>query len=352
MREVSIAADPTVSEGHAAKPHDPQASLRTELLGQLVAAQFDLEAAIADLTRDGAPASAILDSRNQLGGVLALRQKVAAAGVGSLASMRSEIAAMVASSQSAAQQTRTAGDTANASNISNLAQNTRTAVNDAMRGMKDFEPYLHFTNAQDEADYRRREDERRSYIAAEQANGTPLGDLNAGGAAVGQMTDAAAHGAAQSPEFQQRWQKLTASTDALRSQLIREGKDVSPFDAHLREDLRGIMRAKGVPDAKIGALLAAHRDNPLDAAKEFVAEQKGVIGEKEITDISRKALEYKDGTGEPPLAEQSVAASSPTVDAMAQFKASGVMVAESGPEQPTHGVATKTPAVAASTRSI
>lgn len=351
IREVSIAAKPTVSEDHPAKQDDPQASLRAELLGQLVAAQFEIETVIADLARDGAPASTMMDSRNQLAALGALRQQLTGADVKALVAMRSDIAATVAASQSTAQQARTAAEASNTGSLANYAQNARAAVNDVMRGMKDFEPYLHFANAKDEADYRRREEERRAYIAAEQAKGTPVGDLNASGAAVGQMADAAAHGAAESPEFQSRFNRLAQSTQALRDQLIRDGKDVSQFDTHLREDLRTIMRAKGVPDTKIDALLAAHPDNPLEAVKAFVAEQKGVIGEKELGDLSRKAQEYKDSAEEKPAVVQSPAPASPMVDAMAKLKASGVMVAGDAPEQPVHGVTTQA-GITAPSRSV
>lgn len=274
-----------------------------------------------------------------------MRKQLVGADTKSLIAMRGDIAAVVASCQSAAQQARAAVADENASNIANAAQGARSAVNDVMRGMKDFEPYLHFANAQDEADYRRREEERRARIAEEQAKGTPQGDLNASGAAVGQMADAAAHGAGDSPEFQRRWDKLTASTEALRTQLIREGKDVSEFDKHLREDLRAIMRAKGVPDTQIDALLAAHRDNPMDAMKEFVAEQKGVISEREITDLTRKAQAYKEEAAEKTTAARATGPARPTdipaaaLDAMADLKALGTSVANHDvSEPPSHGI--------------
>jgi len=331
---------------------EPNASIRAELVGQLVAAQFDLEAAIADLMRDGAPASDVISSRTQLGSVIALRQQVAGADVKSLAAMRSDIATVVAASQSAAQQARTSSDMAAASNIANIAQNARATVNETMRGMKDFEPYLHFANAQDEAEYRHREEERRAYIAAEQAKGTPQGDLNASGAAVGQMADAAAHGAVQSPEFQQRWDKLTASTEALRAQLVRDGKDVSELDAHMREDLRRIMRSKGIPDTKIDALLAAHRDNPLDAMKEFVAEQKGVLTERDLDRIDMETQAAGARSTVPVgMAKQVIEQAAPSAPAAstlaeslgsigAELKAMGIDHTEhDSAAQPAHGVA-------------
>lgn len=326
-------------------------------MGQLAAAQFEIEAAIAELSRGNAPSLALTDARSQLAAVGAMRHQLAGADARSLIAMRDEIAAVVSSAQAAAQQARAAAVEETVSNLSNLAQSARAVVNDTMRGMKDFEPYLHFANAQEEADYRKREDERRAYIAAEQAKGTPESQLNASGAAVGQMADAAAHGAAQSPEFQQRWDKLTASTEALRAQLIREGKDVSEFDKRLREDLRTIMRSKGMSDAKIDALFAAHRDNPLDAAKAFVAEQRGAISEQEITNLEAKAVAYKamsvsDSPSEPrPIATPDPA--SPMVDAMAKLKASGVAATTTNDmSEPTHGVSAQAVTRSTPSRSI
>ena len=262
-----------------------------------------------------------------------------------MASMRGDIAATVAACQTAAQQARAAADETNVSNLSNYAQSARNAVNDVMRGMKDFDRDLHFANAQDEAEYRRREDERRAYIDAELARHTPQGDLNASGGAVGQMADAAAHGAAANPEFQRRWDNLLASTEALRAELLREGKDVSEFDKHLREDLRRIMKSKGLSDAQIDAQFAAHQGNPLEAAKAFVAEQKGAISEKEIDDLTRN---YKENAQ--PVATLTTAstpkASVPNsaLAAMADLKAMGVIAAEHDVSSPpVHGVTASLP---------
>jgi len=354
-RGVSITAKMTVSEGHAAKPDDPQASLRSELLGQLVAAQFEIEAAIADLTRDGAPASAVANTRSQLAAVGALRQQLIGADARTLASMRGDIAATVAACQTAAQQARAAADEASASNLSNYAQSARNAVHDVMRGMKDFDRDLRFANAQDEAEYRRREDERRAYIDGELAKHTPQGDLNASGGAVGQMTDAAAHGAAANPEFQRRWDKLVVSAEALRAQLVRDGKDVSDFDKHLREDLRRIMKSKGLSDAQIDEQFAAHQGNPIETAKAFVAEQKDVLTQHDLDrlDMETQAAGAR-STVTVGMAKQVIEQATPPASAAstlatslgsigAELKAMGIDQAEhDSTVQPTHGVAAAT----------
>jgi hypothetical protein len=284
----------------------------------------------------------------QLAVILALKGQLATSGPKQLAAISAQIATAVASAATTARQAEqasAAGDNSVSMSLTAARQTAREAVNEVMRGMKDFDSSLEFANGQDAADYHRREEARRAYIEAEQAKHTPQGDLNASGGAVGQMADAAAHGAAESPEFQRRWDKLVASTDALRTQLVRDGGDVSQFDAHLREDLRAIMRAKGVPDAKIDAMLAAHPDNPLEAVNAFVAEQKGIISEKEIADLASRAGDYRASAEEKmavvqtpnPMPSTPIPASA--LDAMADLKAMGVVASDHDASQPpVHGV--------------
>jgi hypothetical protein len=128
----------------------------------------------------------------------------------------------------------------------------------------------------------------------------------------------------------------------LRTQLIRDGKDVTEFDNHLRDDIRAIMRAKGVPDAKIDALLAAHRDNPLEAAKQFVAEQKGTIDAKDIDSLEQKAVAYQAMAASETVQEARTPAApipSSAMDAMAELKALGVVAGNHDASQPpVHGV--------------
>lgn len=350
MREVSIAAKPTASDPHHPASDDAQASLRTELLGQLVAAEFELETVLADLTRGDVESSAIAGVRSQLQSLGSLRQQLATADARTLVAMRASIASAINAGQAAVDQAHVDRDSANASTLSNYAQGARNVVNETMRGLKDFEQDLRFANAQDEADYRRREDERRAIIAAEQAKNTPEGDLNASAAAMGQMADAAAHGAARNPAFQKRWDALVESTTRLREQIVRDGGNVAEFDKRLREDLRRIMHAKGVPDAQIDALFTANPGNPLEAAKAFVAEQSGVIGDKDIGELSRRAANYRDDAEVPPPTPPSAAPETSMVDAFAKFKATGVTVAEDNSSQPTSGLAARAVADRGSSR--
>ena len=296
--------------------------------------------------------------RGQLSLIAGLRQQIGTANGSALSMLRGEVTALASNAAAAAQEARTSAsaNASSANGIAALANAARQQTADVMSGMKDFDADLKFANARDEAEYRQREAERRAYVAAEQAKHTPQGDLNASGGAVGQMADAAAHGAANNPEFQERWEKLTASTEALRAQLIRDGKDVSQFDAHLRDDLRAIMRSKGVPDAKIDALFAAHTGNPLEAAKAFVAEQKVGISEREIGELEKKASVYEavavSASPTTTHAEAVVEPASPMIDAMAKFKATGVVVAREETAQPAHGVTAQIATAPAISRSV
>ena len=264
------------------------------MLGELVAGQFALESALADVAN---AEPAIRDQlRSQLSQIAGLRQQIGTAPGSALSLLRGEVTALASNAAGAAQEART-GSTAcapGANSIATLANAARQQTMAVMAGMKDFDRDLKFGPVDTEADYRAREAERQAYIAAEHAKGTPQGDLNAARGAVGQMADVAAHGAANNPVFEQRWDALVDSTAKLRTQIIRDGGDVAEFDTRLRNDLRAIMKSKGVPEAQIDALLTAHPDDPLEAVKAFVADQKGVFGEKEIGDLSRKAQEHKD----------------------------------------------------------
>src|SRR5690349_326805 len=99
---LSIVANPTGPVfDHPTTSDDPQASLRAELLGQLVAAQFDLENTLAELNRSDAPADAVRSSLQTLGD---LQRQVGTASPAFLNLLRSEIVAGAASAHATAQQ--------------------------------------------------------------------------------------------------------------------------------------------------------------------------------------------------------------------------------------------------------
>ncbi len=311
---------------------DPEASLRIELLGQIVAAQFALESAVAELSQTGGDLG---ESRSQLAAVTNLRQQLGTASSATLANLRGEIVAAATAATSVIQQARVASGNAASADLAQAANASREQVNNILRGMKDFDPYLQFNSTADEDAYRRREQERNQYIAAQQAKGTPEGDLNAAGATVGQMADAHAHGAGNSPEFESRWNELVGTTQRLRDEIIRSGGNTEEFDRKLRADLRTIMRSKGLNDAEIDARLAAHPDNPLEAARAFV-------GETEIQHLTKDVAITTDIRPILPVAVEVVEAPLPqrtTDDVMAKFRATGVTVGEHAADDGfAHGV--------------
>lgn len=204
---------------------------------------------------------------------------------------------------------------------------------------------LDFASQEDERAYREREAERRAYIADQRAKGTPEGDLNAAGAGLGQLADAKAHGAG-GPEFDKHWNDLVTTTEKLREAVRRSGGSTKEFEDRLRADLRRIMQSKGMTDAEIDAQFAAHKDDPLEAAKGFVGGEKdvralGAGAERSAHNIIVDGV-AQDGaaqTADPQRANQAVMALN--ADAIAaKLKASGIAMADHPPDAAiAHGVA-------------
>jgi Mg-chelatase subunit ChlI len=146
------------------------------LLGQVVAAQFDLEAAIAELTRTG---GSIADAQSQLQFLATVQRTVGTASPAALASMRAEIAATVNAAQAVAAQGRTAANADDKPDRAMIAAEARQAIADVGRDVFErrvLDPYLRFTSAEDEEAYRKREEQNREAYERELAKGTPEGD--------------------------------------------------------------------------------------------------------------------------------------------------------------------------------
>lgn len=195
-------------------PDDPQASLRAELIGRLVAAQFELEAALAKL-RAGTDSVAITRGQISLSDLVALQRSVATATPAALAGMRAEIVAAAASIASDAKLAASGDSVGAAEQLANARTNARSAVRTVMDGMKDFDPYLRFTSREDEDAYRRREEDTRRAIEAALAKHTAAGDLQAARLTQAQLADAGAHGADASPEFASRVAAVNRAADGL-----------------------------------------------------------------------------------------------------------------------------------------
>jgi hypothetical protein len=289
----------TVSEGQPTLSVDPEASLRAELLGTIAGAQFDIDNAIAELARSGADASALTNQRQSL---QQLQKQVGSASFATLAGLRAEIAGAVATTQTLAEQSRAIATTAGHSAAEALATasaNSRFAVTSIMRDMHRFDPYLRFESAEDEAAYRKREAERLACINAQHAKGTPEGNLNAAGAAVGQLADAKAHGAGNSPEFERWSNELANTTTTLRDAARQSGISTEEFDRNVTADYRRISKAQGLSDAEISARLATHDG---DALRAMAAPSGSPIAAASVTN--------------PPVDD--------LADALAAFKAAGI----------------------------
>jgi DNA-binding transcriptional MerR regulator len=155
--------------------------------------------------------------------------------------------------------------------------------------------------------------------------------------------------------------ELAASTAALREKIIHEGGNVSKFDDGLRADLRQIMKSKGVPNDKIDALLAEHRDNPINAVKAYVAEHKMSLTAKDIDAIDKTTENRMKDSAAPPSPSQvgerhslfpRTGITTAASDAMADLKALGVVHSDhDATAAPTHGVTTQVAAIT-DTRTI
>ena len=299
----------------------------------MVGAQFELERALAEI-----PVAARTEGTQQLQALKDMQGQIGRASTGMLTVMQADIVATVATARATVQQGRAAAIAAEVAIVLNeAAVASRATVNAVMADMHRFDRYLQFGPGDDETAYRQREADRLRDITAQQAKGTPQGDLNAAGGAIGQMVDAKAHGAGSSPEFEQRWNELVATTEKLRDAIGRNGGSTKEFDDRLRTDLRVILKAKGLLDAQIDARFAANPD-PLEAAKDYVA------SEDDVQKVSQSVTSISDRTVAP--ATVVTTDDPPTAlnmdDAMAEFRAAGIVKTEPQTDgQYAHGVAAK-----------
>ena len=191
----------TFSEGQQ-QTVDPEASLRIELTGAIASAQIDIANAIAELARIGADSSAL---SNQSQALQQLQRTVGSANLGGLLALRGEVAATASSATIMANQAISPANNAAAASA-NLTPAERAranieALNRELFENKVLDPYLKFSSAKDEEEYRKRERERKEEIDRAMALGTPEGVRRAGELAQDQLRDADAHGAGRSPEF-------------------------------------------------------------------------------------------------------------------------------------------------------
>lgn len=292
-------------------------------MGKIVAAQFDLERSIAELSRRFITIPGAVS--DQLKTLASLERHIGSASPAELANLRSEVAASIAATASAVQDGKSAiADAVAASSLglAGSAAAARQEVTNAMANMRQFDAYLHFSSAEDEAEYHRREAERRAYIEAELAKGTPQGALNANGAAIGQMLDAGAHGASDSPEFQNQLSRLTGTYRGTAAAIRAGGGSTTEADQRLANDVRETLRRRGKSDAEIDAMFAANGGDPLKVAEQAFA-----------APALAPAPTVAPSAAEPPKDDLS--------DAMAALRAAGVAPPpQVATTDPAHGLST------------
>lgn len=330
------------------------------MLGQVVGARFALEEALAELSRSGGNTAAV---QNQMQALTQLQRGICSASRSDLATMRGDIAAAVAQTHAVIEQGRASANVPDAADGAALASRAQMQAASFMRDLRQYDGLLQFDNDAERDAYRQREDDRRKRYEAGITEGGLQGALTASGAAYGQAVDLAVHGGSADPALMRRVGDLAASTATLCDKIVRDGGDVSKFDDDMRADLRSIMRSKGVPDDRIDALLAQHKENPINAMKAFVAECQGDLSEREVDALDAKVKEHNinsNASAQPtarshqsPPAELSKFTADSLESVGAELKALGVNIAEhDAAPDPAHGVTAQVAPAAAPARSI
>ena len=237
--------------------------LRAELLGQLVAAQFDLEAVINEI---GSNAAALSDSKAQLQLLSALQRQIGSASPAALAGLRGEIVATVSAAHAVAQQSRATANADDKPDRAMTAAEARQAIIDVGRDVFDrqkLDPYLRFASPEDEEAYRKREEENSKAYERELAKGTAEGNRRAAEILRAQLDDARAHGAGDSPDFNALSQRIDNAQAALNtperqpSSVAHTGGIVADDpDAEMElDDVLATLRSAGIttPEQTTGA---------------------------------------------------------------------------------------------------
>lgn len=308
-----------------------------ELRDQLAAAQRELDLAMLDMREAGADESAIASLRVQAQNLVQLQRALSDGGRSSVDALKGPVAAAIAASTTLAASGRDIALSSKGTDAAALAAVsavTRRQVEDLSRDLYErriFDPYLSFASPEDEADYRRREAEAKRYIDAELAKGTPEGDLNAAGATQGQMLDAAAHGADQSPEFKERWEALEKTAHEQREAVRAAGGSTEDYDKRIEDSVRRFLRSKGLTEEQIDQAIAETNGDPLQAVKPYLqGEQDAASLDREVQSAHRRA------DGQHAVPDIVVAEGSPncigadTASVFAQFQSTGVTVAGDG----------------------
>ena len=246
------------------------------LLSQARSQAATVQRALQAVAADGVLYPELAGAANQLSGAISdLESALQSSNFNLRAADLSTIRSMVQSgaiSSLVSQASTQASVQAAARTVAATAAETRNETQAVARDVFDrkiFEPYLHFSSKEDEAEYRRREAEAKRYIDAQLAKHTPEGDLNAGGGTLGQMLDANVHGAGNSPDFMPRWNALAEKVQHQRAAMHAAGQKTEEFDRNLNVAARRFLKAKGLSEAQIDAKLAGGKD-PLEVVKPYL----------------------------------------------------------------------------------
>lgn len=241
------------------------------MAGQVSSAQAQLEAIIEDLRRAalaGGDTAALSQAEGQLQRLGGLQRRLESAGPGALAALRAEVSASVAATQATTETARASTATAQTAEAalhaaSEAAHRTVSDLADEVFGKRKYDDLLRFASPEDEAEYRKREADRKRYIEDQLALGTPQGNLNAARAMQAQLNDAGAHGADAHPDFANDKAKLAHTEDGLLSAM----EAASPQQA--------AVEAKGFASLEARAAVPASPELDIVAAQLRAA---GVVG--------------------------------------------------------------------------
>jgi hypothetical protein len=344
-------ADSEQNKDHSAEQLRAQAEM---LLSQARTQLAEIQRALGAVVGDSALQSRLAALAGEISGAIgALSQAIHAPGATLRPVDLMALDGMVHSSETAA---LLAQATAQASAVSAIQMQAVAAAAAATReetqivaaDMFDrhlFDAYLHFSSAEDEAEFRRREAEARKYIDAQLARRTPEGDLNAGGGMLGIMLDAHTHGAGDSPDFMPRWNALVEKTQRQRAAMQAAGQSTAEFDRTLATSCRRFLEAKGLSDAEIDRRLAGSA-SPLEAARTLLGQDHDSRRLENQMELAARPAAASQPLPQVEASETPALPAAPAtinVDAMsAKLKAAGVLITDDAAAD--HGLTIQKPA--------
>lgn len=258
----------SASNARPATPVEPEASLRVELVMQLLSAQAQVQEQLAQLRQIGASdLLAAVEGQSQM---LAALQQQLASGAVPAAALRGDLAAIVATLTTTSGQAQAAAAAhathAERTLLEASAQARQTAQNFVQAFYEDkiFDKYLTFKSDEEERAYREREAARQKAIEAELAKGTPQGNRRALELSRAQLEDAGRHGADQSPDYGAWVARSSESIASLDEAFARHAGDRIAFVTTPTQDVLDDIAPSATIDPAIVAALRAAGVAPTD----------------------------------------------------------------------------------------